>query len=86
MPKVILGERDRRNAYRQKIRKRISEYISGKMRCQKVTNAAMGEVLDMTGQNFGQKLRKGAFSFDQIAVIFDTLGADPEDLAYLGRK
>ncbi len=80
MAKCIIGEQARRNDIRKKTRKRISEFIIGRMRLKKITQGQLGEALGMTQQAFGQRLKTGLFEADELPVLWEILGVEDDEI------
>lgn len=63
--------------------KDLSDWITGKMRIQKKSQAYMGELLGISQVAYGQRLRTGNFEFSQLIEIFKELQASDEEIIKL---
>ena len=63
----------------------LSDWITGKMRVQKKSQAYMGKLLGISQVAYGQRLKSGNFEFGQLIEIFKELQATDEDIVKLMR-
>lgn len=61
----------------------LSDWITGKMRVQKKSQAYMGELLGISQAAYGQRLRSGNFEVCQLLEIFRELQASDEEIIKL---
>lgn len=76
MPRIIL----KKTEYRLKD---LSSYILGEMRAQRITQAEMAAVLNMTQSNLSQKLKACSLSSEDLILIFDRLKTPVEKIGAL---
>lgn len=60
--------------------KDFGKWIKGKMAMLDLTQADMGDCLNITQQAFGQKLRTGQFTYAQILAIGEKLQFTDEEI------
>lgn len=73
MPRVQL--------YKQKyMLQDLSDWIIGRMRVMKKSQAYMGELLGISQVAFGQRVRKSNFEYSQLIVILKELQATDEEI------
>ena len=73
MPRVQL--------YKQKyMLEDLSNWIIGRMRVLRKSQAYMGELLGISQVAFGQRLKKSNFEYSQLIVIFKELQATDEEI------
>lgn len=65
--------------------KDLSDWITGKMRVQKKSQAHMGELLGMSQVAFGKRLMSGNFEYGQLIEILKELKATDEEILKLMR-
>lgn len=61
----------------------LREWIIGRMKTLKLTQEDMSNLMNITQQAFGYRLREGSFKNDQLYVIFDKLQATDEEILRL---
>lgn len=61
----------------------LREWMKGRMDTLGKNQAYMGEKLNITGQAFGQRLRRGVFDNTQLYVIFKELEATGDEILKL---
>lgn len=80
MPKVFLNEN-------QRLCTRLSRWIYGEMKRQRISQRVMAEEMEITQQALSYKLKVQQFSFSDFVTIVSVLDPDPSELAWLlGRK
>lgn len=79
MPKVFLNEND-------KLCDRFVAWIYGQMGVHRLTQQQMGDVLGITQQAFGKKLRRRQFSYRDFLAIVAYFGPEPSEIAWLVGK
>lgn len=73
MPRVQL--------YKQKyMLQDLSDWITGRMRVMKKSQAYMGELLGISQVAFGQRLKKSSFDYSQLLVVLKELQATDEEI------
>lgn len=58
----------------------LIELIEGKKRRMKVSNAELGEIIGITGQAFGHRLKDANLEFIHLVKIFDRLQFSKEEV------
>ena len=58
----------------------LSDWITGRMRIMKKSQAYMGELLGISQVAFGQRLKKADFKYSQMIVILKELQATDEEI------
>ena len=76
MPKVYLNENQRLSA-------RLSSWVYGEMKIQKIPQRVMAEEMGVTQAAFSQKLRGCNFSFDNFLTLVRVLKPETKDLERL---
>lgn len=61
----------------------LREWIIGRMKSLNLTQEDMSNLMNITQQAFGHRLREGNFKNDQLYVIFDKLQATDEEILRL---
>ena len=61
----------------------LSDWITGKMRIQKKSQAHMGQLIGMSQVAFGYRLRRGEFEYSQLIEILKELKASDEEILKL---
>ena len=61
----------------------LSDWITGKMRIQKKSQAHMGQLIGMSQVAFGHRLRRGEFEYSQLIEILKELKASDEEILKL---
>ena len=61
----------------------LREWIIGRMKSLNLTQEDMSQMMNITQQAFGYRLREGNFKNDQLYVIFDKLQATDEEILRL---
>lgn len=60
--------------------------IYGTMKVKRITQRQIADVLDISQQAFGKKLKNGQFTFWDLVTIFETLGFEDEQILSLMRE
>ena len=61
----------------------LSDWITGKMRIQKKSQAYMGRLIGISQVAYGQRLRRGEFEYSQLIEILKELNASDEEILKL---
>ncbi|MCI9095505.1 MAG: hypothetical protein HFI95_04725 [Lachnospiraceae bacterium] len=61
----------------------LREWIIGRMKSLNLTQEDMSQMMNITQQAFGYRLREGNFKSDQLYVIFNRLQATDEEILRL---
>ena len=61
----------------------LKDNIKKRMNELGITQTEMGELLNLSQAGFSIRLRKGEFSFKELLMIFERLGATQEDICQL---
>lgn len=84
MPRVYLSqaERDkaREKARDERRRQKLDEMIRGKMQVKGITQADLGEKLEITQQAVGKKIRVRTYKYTDLMVIFRVLEFTDEEI------
>lgn len=73
MPKVYITKEDKLNS-------RLAALLFGTMKVKRKTQTEMGDVLGISQQAFGKKLKKSQFTFLELVKVFDELDLPDEDI------
>ena len=79
MPKVYLTRQE-------KMTSDLVSRIYGTMKVKRITQRQIADVLDISQQAFGKKLKNGQFTFWDLVTIFETLGFEDEQILSLMRE
>lgn len=63
--------------------KDLSEFITGRMKTQKLTQAQMGQEINLSQPAFNNRLKKGFFSYPELLTILKVLNATDEEILRL---
>ncbi len=87
MAKCILGAAARRDdahkKARERTRKRISEFVTGRMRSEKISQEELGNLLGISQSAASNRVRKGMFEADELPLVLELLNADDEEILRL---
>ncbi len=76
MPRVAIKKKDY-------LQTDLRKWMNGRMKSLGKTQAHMGELLHITQQGFGNRLKQGKFENVQLYVIFKELQATDEEILKL---
>ena len=61
----------------------FGEWLVEKMHTKKLTQTDMGKLLGITQPAFQNRLKKGLFSYSEMLIIFETMGASDTEILNL---
>lgn len=73
MPRVYLTKQD-------KLNNKLTALIYGTMKVKHITQTQMAEVLGISQQAFGKKLKKAQFTFSELFMVFEKLELQDEEI------
>lgn len=79
MPKTYITKQ-------QKLNDRLVSLIYGTMKVRHITQTKMADVLDISQQAFGKKLKRAQFTYSDLVSVFEALGFTDEEILSVMRE